>query len=237
MDPDSLGQPAPKGGYINSEAQRLFDENLVYASKVANDLIRTRGLASNVAREEIISAAQEGLWDAARAFRDDGGALFTTFARYRIRGAIFDYLKKNRLRVPVKLSEVTREQAINELCSHGFGATTADLTDAQIAEKMRDIIRTLGTVHLMSEFSEDETPEPVDSAAAASEAARNEMISNLRGAISKLTERERQVIQLIHFEHLTVTECGAKLGIHKSNVSRAYADIIIKLRHLLGGGP
>ncbi|MCW5964622.1 MAG: hypothetical protein KIT83_11335 [Bryobacterales bacterium] len=63
-----------------------------YAHALAAELLR--GLPPRVAREDLEAAAELGLVEAAQAFDSSLGVLFKTFAYYRIRGAIYDALRK-----------------------------------------------------------------------------------------------------------------------------------------------
>src|SRR5665647_44069 len=49
---------------------------------------------SFITREDMISAAMVGLVDAANKFDPTKGVKFKTFAEYRVRGAIFDEMRK-----------------------------------------------------------------------------------------------------------------------------------------------
>jgi len=47
-------------------------------------------------RDECLQEGYLGFVDACRLYKDDGRALFTTYARIRVRGAIIDYYRKCR---------------------------------------------------------------------------------------------------------------------------------------------
>lgn len=73
----------------DTDRQRLFDENYIWALKIAGK--RHQRMPACVQLAEMQSAALEGLWDATG--RWDGVRRFKTFASWRIRGAVLDYLR------------------------------------------------------------------------------------------------------------------------------------------------
>lgn len=75
-----------------TDAQReLVEQNLKLAALIARD--HHRRLPANVERDDIDQAARMGLIDAAFRFDAARGATFETFARWRINGAVRDYLR------------------------------------------------------------------------------------------------------------------------------------------------
>lgn len=73
-----------------TDRRQLFEQHQGWALGVA--LWQCRRLHSRVRRNEIESAALEGLWDAAG--RWDEQRPFRTYAAWRIKGAISDYLRR-----------------------------------------------------------------------------------------------------------------------------------------------
>ena len=73
-------------------AQRdLVDQHLKLAALIAMDY--SRRLPANIEHDDVEQAARMGLIDAALRFDSARGATFDTFARWRINGAIRDYLR------------------------------------------------------------------------------------------------------------------------------------------------
>ena len=69
----------------------LFHENLHLAAMYAR--VRCRSLPRHVGLDEIEAAAQLGLWEAAGNFDEGRGVAFRSFARWRMAGAVGDYLR------------------------------------------------------------------------------------------------------------------------------------------------
>jgi RNA polymerase sigma factor for flagellar operon FliA len=67
------------------------------------------------------------------------------------------------------------------------------------------------------------------------EMSRTEMRDSLTGAIGRLPERERTVIQLYYYEELTLREIGEVLGVTESRVSQLHTKAILRLKGKLSG--
>ncbi|MCX7725634.1 MAG: sigma-70 family RNA polymerase sigma factor, partial [Chitinispirillaceae bacterium] len=61
----------------------------------------------------------------------------------------------------------------------------------------------------------------------------NEVKNILKGAIEELSEKERLVIALYHYEELTLKEIGVVLELTESRVSQIHSKAILKLRSRL----
>ena len=55
----------------------------------------------------------------------------------------------------------------------------------------------------------------------------------MRTAIAKLSERERNVLSLVHVQELPGAEVGRMLGVSESRVSQILSGIRSKLQHQL----
>ena len=83
----SFYTPAP-----DDHKSQLIKKNLPMVEKVVERMILQ--VPSFMARDDIMSAAMVGLINAAERFDESKGVLFRTFAEHRIRGAIFDEVRK-----------------------------------------------------------------------------------------------------------------------------------------------
>src|SRR5215831_16572485 len=71
---------------------RLIEAYRSYSHAISAEI--QKRLPSSVDRDDLIGAAELGLVEAARNFDPSRGVLFKTFAYYRIRGAIYDALRR-----------------------------------------------------------------------------------------------------------------------------------------------
>src|SRR4029434_2304489 len=100
----------PKEDLSNRDA--LIEQYLPYATSIANKVAQT--LSNDADMEEIVCNARLGLLEAAKRFDPKFNVDFKTFAYYRIKGAIYDGLRKTGW-IPRSLySKIKFEQAANE---------------------------------------------------------------------------------------------------------------------------
>src|SRR3989338_1291778 len=96
----------------NPERETLIEKYLPFASAIANKV--ARALASDLDYDDIVCNARLGLLEAAQRFDARFNVDFKTFAYYRIKGAIYDGLRKTGW-IPRSLySKIKFDQAANE---------------------------------------------------------------------------------------------------------------------------
>ncbi|MBI3472861.1 MAG: FliA/WhiG family RNA polymerase sigma factor, partial [Candidatus Solibacter usitatus] len=71
---------------------KMIEAYRSYAHAVAAEVIRK--MPSSVEKSDLLGAAELGLVEAANAFDPGRGVLFKTFSYYRIKGAVYDCLRK-----------------------------------------------------------------------------------------------------------------------------------------------
>src|SRR5258707_4953824 len=71
---------------------RLIESHLSYAHAIAAEIVKT--LPIHVERGDLQAAAELGLTEAAHSYDHRPGVQFKTFAYYRIRGAVYDAVRK-----------------------------------------------------------------------------------------------------------------------------------------------
>lgn len=84
---------------------------------VAGNVLRTLPASAGVCHADLVDAGMLGLIDASRRFDESRGFKFSTFARYRIQGSIFDWLRRSdRDRAVIPIDELNPNVlAIEEL--------------------------------------------------------------------------------------------------------------------------
>src|SRR5215467_8272272 len=77
---------------LTTNPNRLIEAYRSYAHAIAAEVLKK--VPPSVDRDDVIGSAELGLVEAAQNFDPSRGVLFKTFAYYRIRGAIYDALRK-----------------------------------------------------------------------------------------------------------------------------------------------
>jgi RNA polymerase sigma factor FliA len=215
-----------------SDVARLAELNLSYAHAIAAEVSRKLPLV--VERQEVQGWAELGLVEAARSFDPARGIQFKTFAYYRIKGAIFDGLRKMGWPSRGQYQRLRFEMAANEYLKD---ASTQAPPAASAEHQLQDLRNLTANVMSCYMLSLEAMPqEPVDEKQVSAEdrVVRDQQHSRLRQSLSRLPERNRRVLEMCYFEDLTLEEVGKQLGLSKSWVCRLHAKSLELLRTSLG---
>ena len=220
------------------ERQRLVDENLSFVRAVAAKL---KEALPQVEFEDLVGFGMTGLLEAAERFDPRHGVAFTTFAYYRVRGAMFDGLRRMgwllgrndwKTRADERATAFLGNTVERDAGAARLGAPTPSLED-----EVRSISETLAGLAAIFLATLDASPE----AAAAVEPHRQletrERARAIREAIARLPEKERQLLQLYYYEDKSLEEAGEALGLSKSWSSRLHARAIALLKEALKRSP
>jgi len=218
---------------MSAVLERLFHEHRAYARALSLSIARR--LPPQISREELIQLGELGLWQAARKFDPNHGALFTTYAYPRVRGAVFDGLRKMVDLPPALRRELTRMNASDDLVASTV--PTGLPQDGEAAARLFvNTLECLGAVYVASQLGPEDAQAlaAVDPTSAAEAAGTHDLLQRLRLEIRRLPERQQQVVELLYQRQLSTTECARILGINKAQVSRDHAKAIARFRKALG---
>jgi RNA polymerase sigma factor FliA len=198
-------------------------------------------LPANVDLDDLIAYGQLGLIEAAHDFDAARGNQFSTYAYYRIRGAIYDGVSKmSNFGRPV-YEAVRYERTANETLRASAEQTDEPkAADGETnARRFRDLSWSLLVVALAARgrASEDESGDSglADPSARTplSMVIRRETAQRLSELVDHLPADEATLIRAIYFEGLTLEEAGRKVGIGKSWASRLHAKTLQRLARSL----
>jgi RNA polymerase sigma factor for flagellar operon FliA len=196
-----------------------------------------KGLPRSIDLDDLISYGQVGLAEAARDFDPARGGQFTTFAYYRIRGAIYDGVSKmawvsrahyNRIKYQQMAEDVLRLQAESPAAGGPAGGLSW----------FKEVTSALAVVYLSTHADSDEARDPLEVEDRASprpdeQAIDRETQRKLHELIDTLPEESRALVRATYFEGLTLTEAGQRLGIGKAWASRLHARALERLGRAL----
>ncbi len=211
------------------QVESLITDNRNYVAALARQIAAK--LPSNVDFDELVAYGQLGLVEAANQYQPDRGVAFTTFAYYRIRGAIFDGVRKSTWLPPAMRKQFTQLAGENTAIEQTANQVPTD--DPEIlASRFTDSVARLGTVFLLSQATdEDDNPiEPVDESSPDEPTLKSETLSRVKKAFENLPPDQLQVIQLHYIEDKSITEIAQTLGKNKSTISRRHTAAIDALR-------
>ncbi len=201
-----------------------------------------RKLPAHLELDDLVAYGQVGLAEAARDFDPTRGNEFSTYAYYRIRGAIYDGLSKmtwvsrthyHRIRCEHLANEVLQLESEND----DGGDQQPDVESE--ARWLRDISRALAVIYLSWQQGHDgdggqqvdlEDPSAPEPAAAVMD---REIRQKLCELIDALPSEAGILIRSVYFEGLTLQEAGRRLGVSKSWASRLHARTLQRLARAL----
>ncbi len=209
----------------NVERDVLIQQYLPYATSIANKVCQT--LSNDADREEIIGNARLGLLEAAKRFDAKHNVDFKTFSYYRIKGAIYDGLRKTGW-IPRSLyARIKFEQASNEYLQN-VSEKNAQKSSHNPEEEISEVYETVNSLASIYIISIDANEEPLDledkkSNDIESKAEFQKVKEFMRQAIEELSDKERKLIKMYYFQNRTLEEAGEKLGLSKSWTSRLHS--------------
>lgn len=205
-----------------SKRDQLVKQYLPYAASIASKVAKT--LSSDADIEEIISNARLGLLEAAKRFDPQYKVDFKTFSYYRIRGAIYDGLRKTGW-IPRSLySKIKFEQAANQYLQER-SQQVAQEGGAQSEAEVFETVNSLASIYIISFDQGEETMEIEDTEANNIEqkVEFQKLKEQMRQAIETLPDKERKLIKMYYFKSMTLEAVGEKLHLSKSWTSRLHA--------------
>ncbi len=216
---------------------QLIDECQGLVRSLSTKIWKT--LPKHLDLDDLISYGQVGLAEAARDFDGNRGGQFTTFAYYRIRGAIYDGLSKMSWVNRSHYKRIKCRQMADNLLrleNEGAAATGPELEDG--LRWLTNVTSTLAVVYLSTLSGGGEDGEPLeiadgDSPSPQAVAIDRETHAKMHQLIDELPPEARSLIRATYFEGLTLTEAGQRLGIGKAWASRLHAKALQRLARSL----
>jgi RNA polymerase sigma factor for flagellar operon FliA len=221
----------------------LIEKYLPLVRTVVGRLAMT--LPAHVTAEDLNSAGMVGLLQAVRSFSTKGGASFETFARFRIRGAVLDELRRMDW-VPRMVHDKARKiQTALSTLEQQLGTTP---TDEQVArelgigaEEYRDWLEEIKPVSFIcldaavhanpvdgvtphESIPDESQDDPYDCA------ARSELKELIARRIRQLPPIQQKVLALYYFEDLRLREIAAAFGLTESRISQIHLQAILSIR-------
>ncbi len=201
----------------------LVKQYFPYATSIANRVAQS--LSSGVDYDDILCNARLGLLEAAQRYDSTQDVDFRTFAYYRIKGAIFDGLRKSGW-IPRSLyAKLKFEEAANDYLQY-MSHRQAHEEHTQKSEEaaIHQTVNSLASIYVIS-LDADEEIDVIDENQVDLEqkTALHQVRSHMRLAINALPPKEKQLIMMYYFQNRTLEEAGEKLHLSKSWTSRLHA--------------
>ncbi len=192
---------------------------------------------SIITKEDLFHWGIIGLMEAIDRFDENKGVKFETYAIKRIEGAIKDALRREDI-----LTRGQREK-YKRLINIIDALEEEELDERTIASKLgmdldsyQELLEEISPIVISSidELLENRGIEFFDEREAIEDRILNEeLLESLKKAITRLNDREKQILSLYYYEGLTLKQIGLVLGITESRVSQLHTQIILKLKRMI----
>jgi len=202
-------------------------------------------LPKSVDLEDLVQAGVLGLIEACRSYDSSKDAQFSTFAKFRIRGAILDSLRKldwgsrtlRRKGREIASTVAKLESSLGRLPQEEEIAAELNVR----LDELQGTMTQLDGLYLVGQQAnsprdQSESYDLIESAPSSGDenpfelCLKGERAAQLAEAVSKMSEREQLILSLYYKEELTMKEIGQVVGIAVSRVSQIHAAAMIKLR-------
>ncbi len=225
---------------MSSETERaeLIEEGQALVRSLALRILRN--IPVRVDLDDLIAYGELGLAEAARDFVPERGNQFSTFAYYRIRGAIYDGLAKMTWTSRARYRRLRYERMADEVLESeretpfGQPPSLEQSSEwfARVTEKLSVVYLASGGDDAMERASQMEDP----SRTGPQVVIHKEASERLRKLVETLEPSERHLIRAVYFDGYSLQEAASQIGISKSWASRMHAKILenmaAKLRKL-----
>jgi len=224
------------------DEEQLVMEFLPKIKIIALNLKTT--LPKNIEVEDLIQEGIIGLLQSYKRYNPNKGTAFYTYALKRIKGSMFDYLRRidwlpKDIRSLVKRYEdLIYESKDNEYIDDNAVAEKLDI-DKNDVDKIKFSLSKRQILQLDEYFLNNEEEEWLSDTQEENDpeilAYKDILQEKLKESIEKLEEREKLILSLYYNEGLTFKEIGSILEISESRVSQLHSVILVKLKKMLQG--
>lgn len=199
-------------------------------------------------KEDLVSQGLLGLMDAVDKFDPSREVSFESYASRRIKGAMLDSIRSLSFSPRSVNDRIKNYRAVEERLLVA-GEEASDLRISQelglSVDQVRDVINHIAlrsVVSLDRMLFSDDGDEVAVSAVIGYDNSPNpetvlvetELRSRLAQALTKLPQRDREMLSLYYVDELTLKEIAAVFGVTEGRVSQLHSRAILRLRGILG---
>jgi RNA polymerase sigma factor for flagellar operon FliA len=233
-----LQQARKAVAYGAAVADDLVTENAPLVRRLAHQIASR--MPASIELDDLIQEGMLGLLDAARRWQaQPGGAPFVVYARLRIRGAIYDWLRSNDLLPRHQRGKLRAAQEAITALAHEFGR---EPEDGEVAESLglsltqyHTLLEGSVSIAVVDEIAEFDEPMADQKSDPFEQASVRETLTQLQPLLARLAVKEQQVLALHYTEHLSYREIAQVLELTPGRISQLHTKAMLSLRGWLSG--
>ncbi|MFN7132711.1 MAG: sigma-70 family RNA polymerase sigma factor [Myxococcales bacterium] len=217
---------------LPDQRAQLLEKYGPYVRSLANGV--RKQFNARLDMDDLIAYGQIGLYEAAERFDPRQGVNFLTFAHYRIKGAIFDGLRKmGALKGPDQRASYLSERSTSYMQSLSDRDTGGHRTFNDDVRDLENAVTSLAAIFVTSLDASEGLQIKDESLGPDERLELQQVKARVKVAIEKLPENERLLLIAYYYEGKTLEEAGAVIGQSKSWSSRLHARAIERLKAFL----
>jgi len=219
---------------VNSRqsSDHLVNQHLPLVKRLASQLAVK--LPSHIEIEDLIQVGLIGLLKAVEDYQSDSGAVFSTYATIRIRGAMLDELRGRDWLPRSVQRDLGRVAAAIEKVEQRVGRPASEKEIADELDMNLEDYRVLAGELACARISQlDEAELPPGDDEPAEQVAEETRRTALANAITTLPEKEGLMLSLYYSDGLNLKEIGLVLGVSESRVSQIHGQAVARLKSKL----
>lgn len=214
------------------------DEYINLIKTISAGIFSAGNLPPGMEFDDLVSYGWEGLMKAWKNYNNEKGAIFRTYATYRIRGEILDNIRKEwKVKNPGYSKKVDKEKIKERIME--LARDMADDTEGNVDPEnaLYQTLNSSAIIYLLSienmeNISTVLQKEDIGEEIIGRIERSNERI-NLHDSVQKLTSEEQQLVKLYYYENKNQMEIAKIMQMSKSKVSRLHMKVLEKLKRNL----
>ena len=214
----------------SGERDWLIEQHLPLVYHLVKQI--SHSLPFRVETEDLVAYGQIGLIEASERFDPKRGSRFSTFAYYRIKGAIYDGLREMGVitRSHVHNFALNANDILTSRVEDSSGSTTKVEDDIKSVESMIDALIPIYFLSLDSERIQEAEDEDAFTSA---DYETRDLLERIREMLNELEDEDAELLEKIYFKKMLMKKVAKQMGVSKSWVSRLHTRAIGRLQAVL----
>ena len=213
--------------------EELLEQYGTFMRRIVRDVARMCTVRDNRVIEDMAADARLGLLSARRVYQPQGATRFSTYAYYRVKGAVVDGLRKSghlrrrsRARVDLSAAATLLREAEAEAAS-----ARPDYT-LRLAHVDRTVLST-GAAWMLVQTTAVRAEQDELEIRPGGIFLRAESAELLTECLQELPEQERTLLVEVYYEERSLTQVGEDRGLSRSWMCRLHARALGRLGEMM----